>query len=218
MRRASEAKWSMGVSARRASTYPPNPASTTTTGRTQHEHDQDFRQLGPEPCFRTRHPQDDRASAYEGCAGKRPPRTTIRDDRFVPFLSAVIAASATGGREADAPDRYTCSPPANQTSLPRSSSSFRIVTTVAGPCNSATVGGCEKPFRCFEVVVQLIVELLEEFMANRDECRSRVHHQHQREGRGAYQAVRRTRMDAVDHHGVMARLPARRTRRRGPCE
>ena len=56
--------------------------------------------------------------------------------------------------------------------------------TVAGPCDSAIARECEKPLGGFEVVVQLIVELLEEFMPNRDECRRGVHDQHEGEEDG----------------------------------
>ena len=55
---------------------------------------------------------------------------------------------------------------------------------VAEPRDSTIARGCEKPFGCFEIAVQLIVELLQEFMANRDECRGGVHHQHQRQNDG----------------------------------
>ena len=58
------------------------------------------------------------------------------------------------------------------------------MTAVAGPDNVAVARRAEKPFGRFEIVVQLIVELLEEFVADREERRRRIddHHQRQRNG------------------------------------
>src|SRR5262249_40109466 len=54
-----------------------------------------------------------------------------------------------------------------------------IVVALSGPCDAAVWGGRQQSLGGFKVVVQLIVELLEELVADGDEGRGRVDNEHQ---------------------------------------
>jgi len=57
---------------------------------------------------------------------------------------------------------------------------IRIVMAIRPTTHNASIRRRrEKPFRRFEIVVQLFVELFDEFMPDRHECRRGIHHEHQ---------------------------------------